>query len=110
MHVIQAEHGRTLGIQSDHASRVVPYALTPSHLIKHYRLFNSFLWIFFEFFGEENEPSFANMVGANSSVDLVVWESCAGLVGLVLSLGSVAELAVQLHHSLHTLEGSRVGC
>ena len=48
--------------------------------------------------------SFADVVGANSAVDLVVWESGACLVRLVLSLCSVAELAIQLHHSLHACQ------
>mmetsp|Transcript_22562 Transcript_22562/g.36870 ORF Transcript_22562/g.36870 Transcript_22562/m.36870 type:complete len:388 (+) Transcript_22562:207-1370(+) len=51
----------------------------------------------------------ANVVGANSAVDLVVWESGACLVGLVLSLCSVAELAIQLHHSLHAQRNSLGG-
>jgi len=51
-----------------------------------------------------SRPSFADVVGANSAVDLVVWESGACLVRLVLSLCSVAELAIQLHHSLHACQ------
>mmetsp|Transcript_70254 Transcript_70254/g.86199 ORF Transcript_70254/g.86199 Transcript_70254/m.86199 type:complete len:401 (-) Transcript_70254:53-1255(-) len=50
----------------------------------------------------------ANVVGANSAVDLVVWEGSASLVRLVLSLGSVAELTLQLHDSLHT-QGNSLG-
>mmetsp|Transcript_70252 Transcript_70252/g.86194 ORF Transcript_70252/g.86194 Transcript_70252/m.86194 type:complete len:416 (+) Transcript_70252:181-1428(+) len=50
----------------------------------------------------------ANVVRANTTVDLVLWESSSSLVGFVFTLGSVAELAIQLHHALHA-QGHRLG-
>ena len=48
-------------------------------------------------------PSVANVVGAHTTVDLVVRVCGACLIRLVLALGTVAELAVQLNHALHAL-------
>mmetsp|Transcript_38267 Transcript_38267/g.83980 ORF Transcript_38267/g.83980 Transcript_38267/m.83980 type:complete len:243 (+) Transcript_38267:589-1317(+) len=43
----------------------------------------------------------ANVVGAHTSVHLVLGERSAGLVCLVLAHIAVGKLAIQLHHALH---------
>mmetsp|Transcript_22564 Transcript_22564/g.36878 ORF Transcript_22564/g.36878 Transcript_22564/m.36878 type:complete len:349 (+) Transcript_22564:168-1214(+) len=43
----------------------------------------------------------ANVIGAHATVDLVLRKGGTRLVGLILALGAVAELAIQLHHTLH---------
>ena len=48
-------------------------------------------------------PGFANVIGAHATVDLVLRKGGTRLVGLILALGAVAELAIQLHHTLHAL-------
>ncbi len=60
------------------------------------------------FFLSDINASLANVVGAHATVDLVVGIRRACLVRLVLSLGAIAKLAVQLHHTLHTLNWSNV--
>mmetsp|Transcript_64779 Transcript_64779/g.131664 ORF Transcript_64779/g.131664 Transcript_64779/m.131664 type:complete len:409 (+) Transcript_64779:194-1420(+) len=50
----------------------------------------------------------ADVVGAHATVDLVLREGSARLVRLILALGAVAELAIQLHYTLHT-QRNRLG-